>query len=81
MDAPKSGMAWQMQNGPTMMDHWKSVYSKAYGEEHGNIPIDRGSIMHEKAHDAALKAVVLAVAESVSDAIKNVPLIEGKAHG
>lgn len=77
MDAPKSGMAWQMQNGPTMMDHWKSVYSKAYGEEHGNIPIDRGSIMHEKAHDAALKAVVLAVAESVSDAIKNVPLIEG----
>lgn len=77
MDAPKSGMAWQMQNGPTVMDHWKDIYSKAYSEVHRGMPIDRGSVMHQKAHDAALKAVVLAVAESVSDAIKNNSLING----
>jgi hypothetical protein len=64
------------KDGPTMMAHWEALYSVAYWEAWDSIPPNRTSIKHAHAHEAGLKAVVLAVAESVSAAIKNAPLIE-----
>lgn len=47
-------------NAPTMLDHWQRVYTKAYWDEHDNLPIERSSLMHRRAHEAGLKAVIVA---------------------
>jgi hypothetical protein len=63
----------------TRLDALKHVYNKAYWEAwdaKADIGIERDSVMNAHAHEAGLKAVILAVAESIQGVLR-----DSQSHG